>query len=100
MGWQIGWHGVAILYFCSIFVAKEKWPEILVEVNFGRCGMLESSSTFSLTKIIYVFYACALRLMFSKCEAHSHRHSSAHVNILNSIATSRHVNNNLREFTI
>ena len=58
----MGWHGVATAapsqqdasflsplevlssYFCySIWVAKEKYPEILVELNFDLCDTLESS---------------------------------------------------------
>jgi len=49
-------------------------------------------STFSLTKIMYVFYACALkklRLTFYKCEARSHPHSTLHVNIPTSMDTER-----------
>ena len=30
---------VAVVYCCLIFVAaKEKWPEILVELNLSVCG--------------------------------------------------------------
>ena len=29
-------------YCCMIFVAKEKFPDILVELNLGLCDVLES----------------------------------------------------------
>ena len=47
--WSVGWHlfatpgnFLAILYSCVIFVAKEKCPEILVELKFDLSDMLKS----------------------------------------------------------
>ena len=68
----MGWHGVvfgtpgqqdasffatpdtfvAIVYCCSIFLDKERSPNILIGLNLGLCEILETS-IFSCTQIIY-----------------------------------------------
>ena len=80
MGWHgvawggMGWHGVAsvtpwstacqlfatpgtyfaIFYSCIlIFVANEKSPEVLIDLNFGLCDLRESSF-FSSTHFIHL----------------------------------------------
>ena len=45
------WEFFTIFYCCYIFLVKEKYPEILVELNLGLCDILESSIV-SYTRII------------------------------------------------
>ena len=45
IGWQILplLENFVIFYCCYIFAAKEGSPEVLVELRFGLCDILESS---------------------------------------------------------
>ena len=49
--WTTGWqlfatpgNSFAISYCCFIFVDKERSPEILVQLNFGLCEIIEDQS--------------------------------------------------------
>ena len=54
-------------YCCYILVAKEKSPEILVELNLGVCDILESS-IFSCTHIIYsIVMIYSMKYALSQC---------------------------------
>ena len=68
MGWQLPPLSNRLLVFatlgiffhfscyCIIVVAKEKSPEVMVELNLGLCDILESS-IFSYTHIVHLIVA-------------------------------------------